>query len=120
MTSDAIACIAALDEPNRRRLYDHVVAQRHPVGRDELAASLGMPRATVAFHLNKLVDEGLLDVRHERLSGRTGPGAGRPAKLYLRSGSQIEVSLPDRRYELAGRPQRSKTSATGSRRSSTI
>jgi predicted ArsR family transcriptional regulator len=103
MTSDAIARIAALDEPNRRRLYDHVVAQRRPVGRGEVSASLDMSRATVAFHLDKLVEEGLLDVRHERLSGRTGPGAGRPAKLYLRSSRQVEVSLPDRRYELAGR-----------------
>jgi len=103
MPPDAIASIAALDEPNRRRLYDHVVAQRRPVGRDEVAAALSMTRATVAFHLDKLVEEGLLDVRHERLSGRTGPGAGRPAKLYLRSASQVEVSLPDRRYELAGR-----------------
>jgi len=103
MTSDAIARIAALDEPNRRRLYDHVVAQRRPVGRDEVATSFGMSRATVAFHLDKLVEEGLLDVRHERRSGRTGPGAGRPAKLYLRSSRQVDVSLPDRRYELAGR-----------------
>jgi predicted ArsR family transcriptional regulator len=103
MSSDDITRIAALDEPNRRRLYDHVVAKRHPVGRDEVAASLDMPRGTAAFHLDKLVDEGLLEVRHERRSGRSGPGAGRPAKLYLRSAGQIEVSLPERRYELAGR-----------------
>jgi predicted ArsR family transcriptional regulator len=42
-------------------------------------------------------------VVYERRSGRTGPGAGRPAKLYRRSTKQIAVSLPDRRYELAGR-----------------
>ena len=61
-----------------------------------------MARATVAFHLDRLVDEGLLEVEHRRISGRTGPGAGRPAKLYRRADREIEVSLPQRRYELVG------------------
>jgi predicted ArsR family transcriptional regulator len=98
-----VSAIAALDEPTRRRLYDHVVRQPGPVGRDEAAAALGLARQTAAFHLDRLADESLLDVVYERRSGRTGPGAGRPAKLYKRSTKQIEVSLPDRRYELAGR-----------------
>ena len=103
MSSDPIASVAILDEPTRRRLYDHVVAQRRPVGRDEASTALGLSRATAAFHLDKLVEEGLLDVVHERLTGRTGPGAGRPAQLYLRSEQQVDISLPARRYELAGR-----------------
>jgi predicted ArsR family transcriptional regulator len=41
-------------------------------------------------------------VVHQRLSGRSGPGAGRPAKLYLRPEGTVSVSLPDRRYDLAG------------------
>ncbi|MCX4703944.1 helix-turn-helix domain-containing protein [Streptomyces sp. NBC_01352] len=98
-----LSAIAALDEPTRRRLYDHVVRQSGPVGRDEAAAALGLARQTAAFHLDRLADESLLDVVYERRSGRTGPGAGRPAKLYRRSAKQIAVSLPDRRYELAGR-----------------
>ncbi|MDQ0957369.1 putative ArsR family transcriptional regulator [Streptomyces sp. B4I13] len=98
-----VSAIAALDEPTRRRLYDHVVRQPAPVGRDEAAAALGLARQTAAFHLDRLADESLLDVVYERRSGRTGPGAGRPAKLYRRSAKQIAVSLPDRRYELAGR-----------------
>ncbi|WP_307680347.1 metalloregulator ArsR/SmtB family transcription factor [Streptomyces sp. V4I2] len=98
-----LSAIAALDEPTRRRLYDHVVRQSGPVGRDEAAAALGLARQTAAFHLDRLADESLLDVVYERRSGRTGPGAGRPAKLYRRSSKQIAVSLPDRRYELAGR-----------------
>ncbi|MER7490485.1 helix-turn-helix domain-containing protein [Streptomyces sp. NPDC126497] len=99
----AISAVAALDEPTRRRLYDYVVGRRHPVGRDEAAEALGLARQTAAFHLDRLAAEGLLDVLHVRRSGRSGPGAGRPAKLYRRSAAQIEVSLPDRRYELAGR-----------------
>lgn len=91
-----------LDEPTRRRLYEYVARARGPVGRDEASAALGVSRATTAFHLDRLADQGLLDVMHVRLSGRTGPGAGRPSKLYSRSGRQIEVSLPQRRYDLAG------------------
>ncbi len=98
-----VSAIAALGEPTRRRLYDYVVRRTEPVGRDEAAADLGLARATAAFHLDRLADESLLDVVYERRSGRTGPGAGRPAKLYRRSARQIAVSLPDRRYELAGR-----------------
>ncbi|MFJ6386855.1 helix-turn-helix transcriptional regulator [Streptomyces sp. NPDC091972] len=98
-----VSAIAALDEPTRRRLYDHVVRQPGPVSRDDAAAALGLARQTAAFHLDRLAGESLLDVVYERRSGRTGPGAGRPAKLYQRSRKQIAVSLPDRRYELAGR-----------------
>ncbi len=99
---DPIATVAALDEPTRRRLYDYVVRARGPVSRDEASTALDLNRPTAAFHLDRLADEGLLDVVHQRLSGRTGPGAGRPAKLYLRAAEQVEVSLPQRRYELAG------------------
>ncbi|MEU2272046.1 helix-turn-helix domain-containing protein [Streptomyces olindensis] len=98
-----VSAVAALDEPTRRRLYDHVVRQPAPVSRDEAAAALGLARQTAAFHLDRLADEALLDVVYERRSGRTGPGAGRPAKLYKRSAKQVTVSLPERRYELAGR-----------------
>jgi predicted ArsR family transcriptional regulator len=99
--ADPVAAVAALDEPNRRKLYDFVVRQTAPISKDEASEAVGMPRTTAGFHLDKLVEMGLLDVLHERRSGRTGPGAGRPAKLYRRSGEQIEVSLPDRRYEAA-------------------
>ncbi|MEU4742696.1 helix-turn-helix domain-containing protein, partial [Actinosynnema sp. NPDC023658] len=96
-----VSAVAALDEPTRRRLYDFVVRSPSPVSRDEAAEAVGIPRTTVAFHLDRLVSEGLLEVVHERRTGRSGPGAGRPAKLYRRSAEQIAVSLPDRRYELA-------------------
>ncbi|MDQ4011552.1 MAG: helix-turn-helix domain-containing protein [Actinomycetota bacterium] len=98
-----ISAVAALDEPTRRQLYDYVVRQPEPVSRDDAAATLELPRTTAAFHLDRLVDEGLLDVVYQRRSGRTGPGAGRPAKLYQRSHQHVAVSLPQRRYDLAGR-----------------
>lgn len=94
--------IGALAEPARRELYRYVVSQPHPVSRDQAAAATGVPRHTVKFHLDKLVDESLLAVEFRRLSGRDGPGAGRPAKLYRRVADEISVSLPERRYDLAG------------------
>jgi predicted ArsR family transcriptional regulator len=99
---DHVAAVAALAEPTRRRLYDHVVRQPAPVSRDEAAAAVGVPRGTTAFHLDRLVADGLLDVHFERRTGRTGPGAGRPAKLYRRADCAVAVSLPGRRYDLAG------------------
>lgn len=100
---DDIEAIALLDEPVRRALYDWVVAQGRPIGRDEAAAAVGVSRALAAFHLDRLVAGDLLITEFRRLSGRTGPGAGRPAKLYRRSEREVAVSLPERRYELAAR-----------------
>src|SRR5918997_2424295 len=97
-----VAAVAALAEPTRRRVYDHVVRQAAPVDRDEVAAAVGLPRTTAAFPLDRLVRCGLLDVHFERRSGRSGPGAGRPSKLYRRADRSIAVSVPERRYDLAG------------------
>jgi len=94
--------IGALVDPVRRDLYLYVVAQADSVGRDDAAAHTGYPRHAVKFHLDRLVDAGLLEVEYRRLSGRQGPGAGRPAKLYRRGAREVSVSLPERRYDLAG------------------
>jgi predicted ArsR family transcriptional regulator len=97
-----LQAVAALDEPTRRRLYEYVAAAAAPVSRDDAATALALPRNTAAFHLDKLAAEGLLAVVYERRTGRTGPGAGRPAKLYRRSDTEIEISLPERQYAVAG------------------
>jgi predicted ArsR family transcriptional regulator len=95
--------IAALADPVRRRLYLFVCAQSGPVSRDQAAEAVGVPVHQAKFHLDKLEAEGMLESEYARLSGRRGPGAGRPSKLYRRTDRQISVSLPDREYELAGR-----------------
>src|SRR5262245_9738616 len=95
--------LAALADPVRRSIYLHVLAQGNEVSRDEAARELHVSRALAAFHLDKLADAGLLEVSYRRLSGRTGPGAGRPSKLYRRSALQVDVTVPARRYELAAR-----------------
>jgi predicted ArsR family transcriptional regulator len=98
-----LAELSTLGEPVRRSLYFFVAYRRQDVSRDEAARAVGVSRALAGFHLDRLADEGLLEVSFRRLSGRAGPGAGRPAKLYRRSARQLEVSLPQRSYELAAR-----------------
>ena len=96
------AGIGALADPTRRALYEYVAGAGEPVGREQAATALGLAVSTAGFHLEKLVAEGLLETEHRRLTGRTGPGAGRPTKLYRRSPEQFEVTLPQRRYDLVG------------------
>ncbi len=95
------AGIGALADPVRRALYEYVTAQPDAVGREAAAAAVRVPVHTAKFHLDRLCDEGLLQTEFRRLSGRTGPGAGRPAKLYRRADRQFAISLPERRYDLA-------------------
>ena len=97
-----IAGVAALDQPLRRDLYALIAAKDGWVGRDEAAEALGLPRSVAAFHLDKLTEAGLLQVHYERPAGRSGPGAGRPAKVYRRADTEVSVSLPERKYDLAG------------------
>jgi predicted ArsR family transcriptional regulator len=93
---------AALSVPIRHALYTHVASQPGEVSRQQAASAVGISRALAAFHLDKLVAAGLLEASYRRLSGRTGPGSGRTSKLYRRGETPLEVSLPGRRYDLAG------------------
>lgn len=100
--AERLAAAAALDDPLNRRLYELVAGSSEAVGRDTAAGALGLPRSTAALRLDRLADVGLLSVEFRRLSGREGPGAGRPAKLYRGAGTDLLVSVPERRYELIG------------------
>lgn len=92
-----------LGDPVRRGLYRHVAGTPGDVGRDAAAEAAGISRSLAAFHLDKLVEAGLLEVCFRRLSGRSGPGAGRPAKMYRRAEGEHVVSVPPRSYDTAGR-----------------
>jgi predicted ArsR family transcriptional regulator len=98
---DPVASLSSLDDPVRRRLYEVVRDQTDPVGRDEAAAAAGVGRALAVYHLDKLVEAGLLTASYQRPPGRGGPGAGRPAKFYARSDREFAVTVPAREYELA-------------------
>ena len=90
--------LAGLGDSLRRALYRYVVERGVPVSRDDAAAAVGISRPLAAYHLDKLIDDGLLEARYQRRSGRRGPGAGRPAKHYVRAANPIELSLPTRDY----------------------
>ncbi|WP_166983940.1 helix-turn-helix transcriptional regulator [Paramicrobacterium fandaimingii] len=97
-----IAAVSALADETRRSLYLYVCAQPHPVSRDQAAAAAQVAVHTAKFHLDKLEAAGLLVTSYARTSGKSGPGAGRSAKLYERSAVERDVSLPARDYVLAG------------------
>ena len=91
-----------LGDPVRRRLYELVARAGEPVDRDVAAEGVGIGRPLAAFHLDRLANAGLLDVVYRRRTGRSGPGAGRPAKFYLRPPeTELSVQLPPRSYDLA-------------------
>lgn len=97
-----ITAVSALSDPARLALYELVSRSTEPVSRDAAAEAVGLSRSTTAFHLDRLADEGLLQVEYRRLSGKTGPGSGRPSKLYRRVAGELTVSVPERHYDFAG------------------
>jgi len=100
--ADRIAAVASLTDAKRLQLFELVAASPRPLGRDEVAEAAGMARSTVSFHLDRLVQDGLLAVEFHKPAGRAGPGSGRPAKMYRTVGSEVGASVPDRNYDLAG------------------
>ncbi|MGO4493274.1 helix-turn-helix domain-containing protein [Arthrobacter sp. 2YAF22_2] len=96
-----VAAVASLGDENRRRLFDFVAAAEQAVGRDDAAAALGLARSTVSFHLDRLVQDGVLAVEFRKLGGKEGPGSGRPAKLYRAVVQEVSASVPERNYDLA-------------------
>lgn len=98
-----IAAFASLADPTRRRLYLYVISRPEGAGREEAAEATGVSKALAAFHLDRLIDDGLLVAEYRRLTGRTGPGAGRPAKIYRRSARELSLTIPPRSYELLAR-----------------
>src|SRR5437762_2014228 len=96
----AWAAMQVLAEPTRRAVFDAVRAARAPVTRDEVARQNGLQRALAAFHLDRLADAGLVHVTYARPSGRSGRGAGRPAKRYDASGTTVAISVPRQQHQL--------------------
>lgn len=98
---DGLAGVAALADPVRLRLYRVLEASDRPLGRDELAERTGIARATVAFHLERLVEAGVLTSAFAHRGDRRGPGSGRPAKFYEPAADEVTAAIPPRHYDLA-------------------
>ena len=101
--AEEIASLSTLDDPVRAQIFFHVARSDGYVTRDQAAKALGITVRTAAFHLDRLAEAGLVDVSFKRLTGRTGPGAGRSSKLYRRSDRRLNISIPARNYELMAR-----------------
>jgi predicted ArsR family transcriptional regulator len=97
-----MAALASLGDEKRRQLFELVASSPGAVGRDGVAQRTGLPRSTVSFHLDRLVQDGLLAVEFHKPPGKAGPGSGRPAKMYRPVAGEIAASVPDRNYDLAG------------------
>lgn len=97
---EQLEALCSLVEPTRRSLYEHVMRAHEPVSRDEAAEAVGVDRSVAAYHLDKLVGEGLLTASFARPEGRSGPGAGRPAKHYEHADVEVAASAPPRDYRL--------------------
>ncbi len=99
MTGDpAIRAVAALDDDLRRGMYAFIRAARRPVTRDEAAAAVGISRKLAAFHLDKLVDAGVLQADYRQVSGLRK--VGRAPQVYRPTDADISVSIPPRKHDL--------------------
>jgi predicted ArsR family transcriptional regulator len=98
---ERLRAVASLGEPVRKDLFDLVRGSGRPLSRDDCAAELGLPRSTVRAHLDRLVEEQLLVVEFRKVGEKTGPGSGRPTKLYTAAHSEVSASVPPRHYDLA-------------------
>lgn len=95
-----MAELSSLDDPVRQRLYQYIASCDEPVAREDAATAVGISRTLAAYHLDKLAEAGILSVSYARPVGRSGPGAGRPAKRYARTRDELSVSVPPRNYRL--------------------
>lgn len=98
----ALETVGTLADDLRREMYLYIREQGRPVSRYEAAKAVGITRKLAAFHLDKLTEKGLLKAHYRRLSGRSGPGAGRPSKVYEPAEMEVAVSIPSRSYDFAG------------------
>jgi predicted ArsR family transcriptional regulator len=98
MTEPVIRAIAALDDELRRGMYTFIRAAGRPVTREEAAAAVGISRKLAAFHLDKLVDAGVL-----RADYQPAPGirkVGRAPKAYRPTDVDLRISIPPRQHDL--------------------
>jgi predicted ArsR family transcriptional regulator len=91
--------VAALVDPVRRALYDFVRRERRPVTREEAAQAVDISRNLAAFHLDKLVEVGVLRARYEAPADQPR-GRGRTPKVYEATGDGFALAMPPRQYEL--------------------
>lgn len=91
---------SALGDPTRRAIYIAVREAADPLTSSHIADLFNLHPNVARHHLDKLATDGYLDIDRRRPSGKSGPGAGRPAKCYTPSGKGIDLHFPTRRNNL--------------------
>lgn len=91
---------ASLGDPTRRAIYIAVRESPEPMTSSMVAKLFDIHPNVARHHLDRLASDGYLQVSHRRPSGKSGPGAGRPAKCYEATEKEIEVHFPARRYDI--------------------
>lgn len=97
----ALTVVASLGDEVRRSLYRYVRSEARSVTRDEAAGAVGVSRKLAAFHLDKLVERGLLVAAYGH-GDPPSPRVGRAPKVYRPSAIEVSVSIPPRRYDTLG------------------
>ncbi len=90
----SVRAIAALHDDTRRALYAHVRDAHRPVTREQAAAEVGISRKLAGFHLDKLVEAGLLTAGYD--SAARFRALGRTPKTYRPADLDIAVTIPTR------------------------
>ncbi len=96
-----LQAVASLGDPIRRTVFELVRDSGEALSRDDCAEQLELPKSTIRAHLDRLVDEHLLLVEFRKVGAKTGPGSGRPTKLYTVAQNEVSASVPPRHYDLA-------------------
>lgn len=91
---------AALGDPTRRAIYVAIRESPEPMTTARIAELFEIHPNVARHHLDKLATDGWLVVSHRRHTGKSGPGAGRPAKTYEASKREVSIHFSPRRYEL--------------------
>ena len=98
-----LRALASLGDPLRKQLFELMLNSGKALSCADCAERIGLPRSTIRVHLDRLVDEQLLLVEFRKIGDRTGPGSGRPTKLYTAAHHEVSASVPPRHYDLAAR-----------------
>ncbi len=93
---DALTGIA---QPELREIVLFARSRSGPVSADDVAAAFGIHRSVARSRLDRLAASGLLTVGFQRRTGRSGPGAGRPAKLYSVPPETTALEFPARHFD---------------------
>ncbi|WP_288025663.1 transcriptional regulator [Arthrobacter sp.] len=99
--AERLTAVASLGDPVRKRLFELLRGSPHALSRDDCAEALGLPKSTIRAQLDRLAADGLLLVEFRKVGDRTGPGSGRPTKLYTVAVGEVAASVPARHYDLA-------------------